>query len=60
MVSVYIGMLFPMIAFFAVMGITFYFLVKTVRYTLSMFNAGAQSKIKQRKLPDRHLQAGMT
>ena len=60
MASVYIGMLFPLIAFFTVLGISFYLLVKTVRQSLALFNSQTQPKIEQRKLPERRLQAGTT
>ena len=60
MVTVYLGMLFPMIAFFVALGITFYLLAKTVRNNLSLFNENTQSKIERRKLSDRRLQAGTT
>jgi len=60
MVSVYFGMLLPMIAFLATLGIAIYLLTKTVRHSLSLFNADTQSKIERRKLPGRSLHAETT
>lgn len=60
MASVYIGMLFPLIAFITVLATFLYLLVKTVRHGLSLLDSQTQAKIEQRKLPERHLQAGTT
>ena len=60
MVTVYLGMLFPMIAFFTVLLMVLYVLLRAVRRSFTLFNTDTQSKIEIRKLTDRHLQAGTT
>jgi len=60
MVTVYLGMLFPMIAFFTVLAVALYFVSRAVRQSVTVFNSDTQSKTERRKITDRRLQIETT